>query len=112
MESFRGGNNFDSYDDDSPSCLYSNDSCSMEAIIARSREARTHSDLPIAEDIMAIIGAIPSSIITYMSVHCDLFTSSIRISTYILAIAIGSTIALHFEALRLLVRPRKETLKK
>jgi hypothetical protein len=79
----------------------------MEDIIARSGEASTPSELAIVEDIIAIVSAIPSSIITYMSVHCDSVPSSIPTATYILAIAIGSTIAPHFEALRLLVRPRK-----
>jgi hypothetical protein len=78
----------------------------MQDIIARSREAGTP-ELAIAEDIIAIVSAIPSGIISYMSVHCDLFPSSMRTIIYILAIAIGSTIALHFEALRLLAKSRK-----
>jgi hypothetical protein len=104
METFRGVNNSKSQGDDLPSCLYSNGSSSMKDIISRSREASTSSAVTIAEDIIAIVSAIPSSVITYMSVHCDLFPSSIRAISYILAIAIGSTIALHFEALRLLTK--------
>jgi hypothetical protein len=107
MEPFREGNNSDSHDDDFPSVFYSNDSCSMEAIVSQSWKANVSSELTIAEDAIAIVSAIPSRIITYMSVHCDSVPSSIRTATYILAVAIGSTIALHFEALRLLVRPRK-----
>jgi hypothetical protein len=62
---------------------------------------------PTAEDIIAIVSALPSGIVTYMSVHYDLFPSSIRAISYILAIAIGSTIALHFEALRVLGKSGK-----
>jgi hypothetical protein len=107
MEPFRSGYNANDQEDDFPSFLYSNESGSMEDIIARSREASTPSELTIAEEIIAIISAIPSGIITYMSVHCDLLPCSIRTATYILAIAIGSTIALHYEALRLLAKSRK-----
>ena len=107
MESFRSGNNSNDQEDDFPSWLYSNGVSSMEDVIARSREASMASQPPMAEDIIAIVGAIPSSTIIYASVHWDLFPSSIRIIAYVLAFAIGSTIALHFEALRLLVRARK-----
>jgi hypothetical protein len=79
----------------------------MEAIISQSCKANTSSAYTISEDIIAMVSAIPSGIITYISVYCDLFPSSIRTATYILAIAIGSTIALHFEALQLLVKSRK-----
>jgi hypothetical protein len=107
MEPFRSGNNSNSQEEAFPSCLYSNGWSSMKDIIAGSREASTPSELTIAEDIIAIVSAIPSSIITYMSVHCDSVPSSIRTATYVLAIAIGSIIALHFEALRLLAKSRK-----
>jgi hypothetical protein len=107
MEPFRHQKNSNDQEDDFPSWLYSNGVSSMEDVIARSQEARPPSELRIAEDIIAAVSAIPSSIISYMSVHCDLFPSSIRTATYILAIAIGSTIALHFEALRLLAKSRK-----
>jgi hypothetical protein len=107
MEPFRSRNNSNSWEDDFPSFFYSNDSSSMKDIIARSQGASTPSEVTIAEEIIAIISAIPSGIITYMSVHCDLLPSSIRAISYILAIAIGSTIALHFEALRLLTKSRK-----
>ena len=84
----------------------------MEAIIARSLDANTGlsslpSRYPITEDIIAILGAVPSSIIIYISVHYYSFLSSVGQLTYVLAIAIGSTIALHFEALRLLAGSRK-----
>jgi hypothetical protein len=91
-------------EDGFPSFFYRNDTPSMEDIIARSQEAN---ELTMPEDIIAIVGAIPSGIISYMTVHCDLFPSSIRTVTYILAIAIGNTIAIHFEALRLLAKSRK-----
>jgi hypothetical protein len=104
MEPFRSGNDSNSQGDDFPSCLYSNGSSSMKDIISRSREASTPSELTIGEDIIAIVSAIPSSIITYISVHCDSVPSSIPTATYILAIAIGSIIALHFEALQLLTK--------
>jgi hypothetical protein len=104
MQPFRSGNNSNSQEDDFPSCLYSNGSSSMQEIIGRSQGGSTPSDLTIAEDIIAIISAIPSGVITYMSVNCDLLPSSIRTVAYILAIAIGSTISLHFEALRLLTK--------
>src|SRR5277367_1235203 len=107
MEPFRGGNNFDSYDDDFPGCLYNNDSCSMETIVAQSWKANTATEYTISEDIIAVVGAIPSSIIIYVSVCYDLFPRSPGPISYVLAIAIGSTIALHFEALRLPVRSRK-----
>ena len=92
--------------------MYGNNSCSMEAIVARSRETSKPSELTIAEIIIAIVSAIPSGIVTHISVYCDLFPSSIRTATYILAIAVGSTIALHFEALQLLVRSRENTMTK
>src|SRR5271155_2686212 len=111
MKPFRGVNNFDSYDDDFPSCLYSNYFCSMEVIVDQSMKANTPSRYMISEDIIAVVGSIPSSIIIYVSVYYDLFPRSVGQSTYVFAIAIGSTIALHFEALRLLANPRRNTRK-
>jgi hypothetical protein len=107
MEPFRSESNSNSQEDAVPSFLYSNGSSSMKDIIARSQGGSTPSDLTKAEDIIAVVSAIPSGIITYMSVNCDSFPSSIRTITYIIAIAIGSTIVLHFEALRLLAKSRK-----
>jgi len=109
METFRSGNDSNGQEDDFPSCLCNNGAYSMEAIIARSwtTHTLTTGEDTIVDDMIAIVSAIPSSIITYISVHCDLFPTSIRTITYIAAIAIGSTIALHFEALRLPVRSRK-----
>jgi hypothetical protein len=104
MEPFRGGNNSDSDDDDFPSCFYSNDSCSMEAIISKSWKANTASGYTASEDIIAVVGAIPSSIIIYISVYYDLFPRPAGQITYVLAIAIGSTVALHFAVFRLLAR--------
>jgi hypothetical protein len=99
MEPFRSGNNSDSQKDDFPSCLYSNDSCSMETIVARSREAKTglsssQGGYPVTEDIIAILSAIPSSIVIYTSIHHNLFLSSRGLVTWVLAIAFGSTVAL------------------
>ena len=84
----------------------------MEDIVAGSRCAKAcplswPSSYPITEDIIAILSAIPSSILIYISVHYGSFLSAVGQLTYVLAIAIGSTIALHFEALRLLARSRK-----
>jgi hypothetical protein len=106
MEPFRHQKNSNDQEDDLPSWLYSNGVSSMEDVIARSQEAHPP-ELGIADDIIAVVSAIPSSIIIYVSVHWDLVPSSIRTATYILAFAIGSTIALHFEALRLLAKSRK-----
>jgi hypothetical protein len=60
----------------------------------------------ISEDIIAVVSSIPSTIITYMSINSDIFPSSIRTLTYIIAFTIGCTLALHCESLRLLVKPR------
>ena len=65
------------------------------------------SECTISEEIIAIFGAIPSSILIYVSIYYDLFPRTASQITYVLAIAVGSTIALNFEALRLLVRPGK-----
>ncbi len=99
MESFRGGNNSRGQKDDFPSCLYNNDSCSMETIVARSREVKAGLSLSqggysVTEIIIAVLSAIPSSIVIYMSVHHNLFLSSRGLITWVLAIAFGSTIAL------------------
>jgi hypothetical protein len=116
METFRGGNNSRDQKGDFPSCLYSNDSCSMEDIVARSQEAKTgpqswSSSYPITEDIIAILSAIPSSIAICISVHSGSFLSSVGQLTCVLAFAIGSAIALHFEAMLVLVRPVRNNLK-
>ena len=71
----------------------------MKAIIARSRNSKTglspsQSGYSKTEDIIAIVSAIPSSIVIYTSIHHDLFPSSRGIVTLVLAIAFGSTIAL------------------
>jgi hypothetical protein len=103
------GANLDSHEDDSQSCVYSNAPSSMEAIASRSLKAHMMSECTISEEIIAVIGVIPSSIFIYVSIYYDFFPrTSIQI-TYVVALVIGSTIALHFEALRLLVRPRKLT---
>jgi hypothetical protein len=112
MKTFGGGNASKRQEDDFPSCLYRNDTCSMKVIIAESRKANTclsslPSEYPIAEDIIAIFSAIPSSILIYMSARYDSFLSSVGQITCVLAIAVASTIALHFDALRLPVRSRK-----
>ena len=65
------------------------------------------SECTISDEIVAIIGAIPSSILIYVSLYSDLFPQTPVQIAYVLAIAVGSTIALHFEALRLLARSRK-----
>ena len=96
-----------SHEDDFQSTVYSNASSSIEAIIQRSLKAHMTSECTISEEIIAIVGAIPSSIIIYASIYYDLFPRTASQITYVLAIAIGGTIALHLEALRLLVRPRK-----
>ena len=101
--------NSDSHEDDCQSTVYSNASSSIEAIIPRSLKAHMTSECTISEEIIAVFGAIPSSIIIYVSIHYDLFPRTAGQITYVLAIVIGSTIALHFEALRLLVRSRKLT---
>jgi hypothetical protein len=108
---FPWGNKSNSQGDDFPSCLYNNESCSKEAIIARPLGANTclsslPSGYPITEDIIAILGAVPSSIVIYMSVHYDSFLSSVG-QLYVGAVAIGITTALHFEALRLAIGSRK-----
>ena len=87
--------------------MNSNASSSIEAIIPRSLKAHMTSECTISEEIIAVFGAIPSSIIIYISIHYDLFPRTASQITYVLAIAIGSTIALHLEALRLLARSRK-----
>jgi hypothetical protein len=80
----------------------------MEATVAQSCNAGLSRGYTISEDIIAVFGAIPSSIMTYVLLQYDaLFNSSSPITYLVLAIAIGSTIALHFEALRLLVSPDK-----
>ena len=59
---FPWGNGSKRQEDDFPSCLHRNDSSSMKTIIARSQEASM--EPPIAEDIIAIVSAIPSMIVT------------------------------------------------
>jgi len=86
---------------------YGKASYSIENIIPRSLKAHMTSECTISEEIIAVFGAIPSSIIIYFSVYYDLFPRTASQITYVLAIAIGGTIALHLEALRVLVRPRK-----
>jgi hypothetical protein len=88
----------------------------MEDIVARSQEARAGPlswsiNYPITEDIIAILSAIPSSIIIYMSVEHCLVLNSLGEITCIVAFAIGGTLALHFEALRVLVRPVRNSRK-
>jgi hypothetical protein len=99
MEPFRSGNNSNSQEDDFPSFFYSNDSCSMETIVARSREGKTglylsQGGYSVPEIIIAVLSAIPSSILIYMSVHHNWFLSSRGLITWVLAIAFGSTVAL------------------
>jgi hypothetical protein len=65
----------------------------------------------MTEDIIAIVSPIPSSTLIYTSVHYGAFLSSVGQITCVLAIAIGSIVALHFEALRLLARPGRNTRK-
>jgi hypothetical protein len=99
MKTFRGGNNWPGQKDDFPSCLYSNDFCSMETIVARSREAKaglslSHGGYSVTEIIIAVLSAMPSSILIYMSVHHNWFLSSRGLITWVLAIAFASTVAL------------------
>ena len=54
-----------------PSCLYSNDLCSMEAIISKSSKATTESGYAVSEDIIAIVSAIPVK-------HHNLYFSPLR----------------------------------
>jgi hypothetical protein len=89
--------------------VYGNASSSIEVIIPRSLKEHMTSECTISEEIIAVLGAIPSSIIIYVSIHYDLFPRTAGQIAYVIAIVIGSTIALHFEALRLLVRSRKLT---
>jgi hypothetical protein len=116
METFPWGSGSKRQEDDFPRCLYSNDMCSMEAIIAESRKENSGisslaSRYPITEDIIAIVSSIPSGILIYASVHYGAFLSSVGQITCVVAVAIGSTIALQFDALRLLARPGRNTRK-
>jgi hypothetical protein len=116
METFRGVKNSNSQGDDFPRCLYRNDMCSMEDIIADSRNANSSissppSRYPMAKDIIAIVSSIPSSILIYTSVHYGSLLNSVGQISCVAAIAIGSTVALPFEALRLLARPVKNNRK-
>jgi hypothetical protein len=103
--------NSDSHEDDWQNCVYGDASCSIEAIISRSLKAHMASEYTISEEIIAIFGTIPSSVLIYVSVYYDLFPRIASQITYVLAIAVGSTIALHFEALRLLANPGRNTRK-
>jgi len=99
METLGGGNNSWGEEVDFPRCLYSNESPSMERIVDRSRKAKTglsssRSGYPIAEDIVAILSAIPSGILIYISIYYSSFLSSQGPITFVLAIAFGSTVAL------------------
>jgi hypothetical protein len=76
MERFRGAHSFNSQEDDLPSCLYGNDSCSMEDIISQSLKANMASECTISEEIIAVFGAIPLSIIIYVSLYYDFFPRS------------------------------------
>jgi hypothetical protein len=99
--------NSDSHEDELQSCVNSNASPSIDAIIPRSLKAHMTGERTISEEIIAVTGAIPSSILIYMSIHYNLLPRTAVHITYVLAIVIGSTIALHFEAWRLLTRSGK-----
>ena len=101
--------NSDSREDDCQSCVYRNASSSIETTLLQSLKAHVTSECTISEEIIAVFGAIPSSMVIYISIHYDLFPRTASEITYVLAVAIGGTIALHFEALRLLVSSRKLT---
>jgi hypothetical protein len=103
------GANSDSHEDGFQSTVYSNAWSSIEAIASRSLKAHMTSEWAISEEIIAVVGAIPSSILIYVSIYYDCFPRTASQITYVLVIAIGGTIALHFEALRLLVRSLKLT---
>jgi hypothetical protein len=79
----------------------------VEAIIPRSLTTHMTSECTISEEMIAVFGAIPSGILIYVSVYYDLFPCTASQITYVLAIAIGGTIALHLEALRLTIGSRK-----
>jgi hypothetical protein len=100
------GANSDSHEDDFQSTVY-NAPSSIDAIIPRSSKAHMTRECTISEEIVAVVGAIPSSVLIYVSIYYDCFPRTAVQITYVLAIAVGSTIALHFEALRLLVRSRR-----
>jgi hypothetical protein len=111
MEAFGAGNNAKSQRDDFLSDLYRNDSYSNEATIAQPGKANTDRSPPPSgysffEDVIAILSSIPSSIIIYVSIHHDIFPNPACPIICIAAIAFGSTIALPFEAFRLLARSR------
>jgi hypothetical protein len=78
----------------------------MEDVIAGTRDSSALTEPMISEEITAVFSAIPSVILTYISIHWDCFPSSVWTATYILAFAIGGTLALQFEALRLPIRSR------
>jgi hypothetical protein len=88
----------DSHENDVQS--YGKASYSIEDIIPRSLKAHMIRECTISEEIIAVVGAIPSSILIYVSIHHVLFPRTAVQITYVLAIAIGGTIALHLEALR------------
>ena len=98
METFGCGNN-SCREDGFPSCMHCNGSCSIEAIFPRSREGKTTPSLSqsrysVTEIIIAVLSAMPSSALIYMSVHHNWFLGSRGLITWGLAIAFGSIIAL------------------
>jgi hypothetical protein len=97
-----------SHEDECQSTVYSNAPSPIEAIITPSLEAHMTGECTIPEEIIAVFGASdPIEHFNIVSIYYDFFPRSAGQITYVLAIAIGSTIVLHFEALRLLARSRK-----
>ena len=94
MKPYRGGNNSWAQEDEFPSCFYSNASYSMEAIISQSLKANMASECTISEEVIAVLSAMPSSIVIYMSVHYNCILSSRGVIIWVLAIAFASTVAL------------------
>jgi hypothetical protein len=107
MESFPWGDNTESQPDSLSTGSHRNDSGSDVTTNARSREDNTAlspapREYDRVEDIIAIAGAIPSSILTYISIYCSDIPST-HVFPLVVAIAVSVTMALFSNALKLLV---------
>lgn len=111
MGSYLGANSAKDRPDHFLDDLYGNELwTTSDATIAQSKKANTASspptaEYPLIEDMIAIFGAIPSSIIIYASVHYNSLPKTAGSMFCVAAIAVVSTtIALTFAALGFLAR--------
>jgi hypothetical protein len=113
METSQRSNNAQGHADGFLGNFYKNNPYPTQATVTKLTNIDTPpstspSGYTLLEDMIAILSAIPSSIITYVSVNYNLFPSSRSpVIICLAALAIGSTIALHFGSSSYLVKRDK-----